>query len=103
MVPVVRPHARPGDPRTTVHRLPARVLGATHLAEARDDPRGGPRPPVGRGAKEWLQAAPEPQAGWNRDVSLLILATAPPRIVLHTANVLRAAEIHPLGRDAATI
>ena len=27
----------------------------------------------------------------------------PPCIVLHTANVLRATEIHPWGRDAATI
>ena len=27
----------------------------------------------------------------------------PPRIVIHTANVLRATEIHTWGRDAATI
>ena len=34
---------------------------------------------------------------------LLIRASIPPRVVLHTANVLRAAEIHTWGRDAATI
>ena len=32
-----------------------------------------------------------------------IRAPIPPRIVLHTANVLRATEIHTWGRDAATV
>ena len=41
--------------------------------------------------------------GWNGDVSSLIRALIPPRIVLHTANVLRGTEIHTWGRDAATI
>ena len=54
-------------------------------------------------AKEWLQAAPEPQAGWSGDVSSFIRAPIPPRIVLHTSNVLRATEIHTWGRDAAAI
>ena len=63
----------------------------------------GPDHPWDKAANEWLQAAPEPQAGWNGDVSSLIRAPVPPRIVLHTANVLRAAEIHRWGRDAATI
>ena len=36
-------------------------------------------------------------------MSSLIRAPLPPRIVLHTANVLRATEIHTWGRDAATI
>ena len=52
---------------------------------------------------EWLQAAPGPQAGWNGDVSSLIRAPIPPRIFLHTANVLRAGDIHTWGRDAATV
>ena len=63
----------------------------------------GPDHPWDAAAKEWLQAAPEPQAGWNGDVSSLIRAPVPPRIVLHTANVLRATEIPPWGRSAATI
>ena len=76
-------------------------------------PHTRPRPTMIRGAgpdhlwnaaaREWLQAAPEPQAGWSGDVSSLIRAPIPPRIVLHTANVLRATEIHTWGRDAATI
>ena len=63
----------------------------------------GPDHPWDAAAKEWLQAAPEPQAGWSGDVSSLIPAPIPPLIVLHTANVLRATEIHTWGRDAATI
>ena len=76
-------------------------------------PHTRPRPTMIRGAsldhpwdaaaKEWLQAAPGPQAGWNGDVSSLIRAPIPPRVVLHTANVLRATEIHTWGRNAATI
>ena len=36
-------------------------------------------------------------------MSLLIRAPIPPRIILHTANVLRATGIHTWGRDAAAI
>ena len=36
-------------------------------------------------------------------MSSVIRAPLPPRIVLHTANVLPATEIHTRGRDAATI
>ena len=53
--------------------------------------------------KEWLKAAPRPQTGWTEDVSSLVRASVPPRIVLHAANVLRATEIHTSGHDAATI
>ena len=63
----------------------------------------GPDHPLDAAAKEWIQAAPEPQAAWNGDVFSLIWAPIPPRIVLHTANVLRATEINTIGRDAATI
>ena len=76
-------------------------------------PHSRPRPTMIRGtgpnrqwdaaAEEWLQAAPEPPAGWIGDVSSLIRAPIPPRMVLHTANVLRATEIQTWGRDAATI
>ena len=45
-------------------------------------------------AEEWLQAAPGPQTGWTGDVSSLVRAPVPPRIVLHAANVLGATEIH---------
>ena len=54
-------------------------------------------------AEEWPQAAPEPQVGRSGDVSSLIRAPIPPRIVLHTANVLRATEVHTWGRNAVTI
>ena len=63
----------------------------------------GPDHPWDAAAKEWLQAVPEPQAGWSGDVSSLIPAHVPPRIVLHTANVPRATEIHTWGRDVATM
>ena len=36
-------------------------------------------------------------------MSSLIRAPFPPRIVLHTANVLQATEIHTWGHDAATV
>ena len=48
----------------------------------------GPDHPWDAAKKEWLQAAPEPQTGWNGEVSPLIRAPDPPRIILHTANVL---------------
>ena len=41
--------------------------------------------------------------GWSGDVSLLIRAPLPPRLVLHAANVLRATEMHAWGRDTATV
>ena len=63
----------------------------------------GPDHPWDAAAKEWLQAAPGPQASWNGDVSSLIRARIPPCVVLHTAHVLRAPEIHTWERDAATI
>ena len=53
----------------------------------------GPYRPWDEAAKEWLQAAPGPQAGWNGDVFSLIRAPIPPRILPHTANVLRATGI----------
>ena len=53
--------------------------------------------------KEWLQAASGPQTGWTGDVSPLVRAPIPPRIVLHAANVLRATEIHTWGHSTATI
>ena len=65
--------------------------------------RPGPDRPWDAAAGEWLQAAPEPPVGWIGDVSSLIRALIPPRIVLDTANVIRATEIHTWGRDAATI
>ena len=76
------PHARP---RTTM------------ICEA------GPDRPWDAAVEEWLEAAPEPRVGWIGDVSSLIRAPICPRIVLHTANVLRATEIHTWGRNAATI
>ena len=103
MGPVVRRHARPGDPCTTVRRHPARVVGAAHPAAAQHDPRGGPRPPVGRGGKGMATGGPGATSRVEWGSVLAYLSAHPPRIVLDTANVLRATEIHTWGRDAATI
>ena len=63
----------------------------------------GPDHPWDAAAKGWLQAAPEQHVGSSGDVSSLIRAPFPPRLVLHATNVLRATEIQARGRDAATI
>ena len=95
MVPVMRRHARPGDPHTTVRRTT--MIAPTMIRGA------GPDHPWDAAAKQWLQAAPEPQAGPNGDVSALIHSPIPPCIVLHPANLLWATEIHTWGHNAATI
>ena len=46
MGPVVRNHARAGDPRAAVRRRAARGLGASHPASAHHVSSGGPRSPV---------------------------------------------------------
>ena len=68
MGPVVRRHARPGGSRTTVRRHPAQGVAAAHLAAAHHDPRGGPRPPVGRGGKGMATGGPGATSGveWGR-------------------------------------
>ena len=63
MGPVVGPHARPRDPRTTVRRHSARGVGAANPAAAHHDPRGGPRPPVGRGGKGMATGGPGATSG----------------------------------------
>ena len=63
MGPVMRRHARPGDPRTTVRCHPARGVGATHPAAADHCPRGAPRPPVGRGGKGMATGGPGATSG----------------------------------------
>ena len=101
MGPVVRRHARPGDPCATIRRHPAQGMGAGHRAETHCDP--GPDHPWDAATGEWLQAAPGPQTGWTGDVSSLVRTPVPPRIVLHAANVLRATEIRTWGHAAATV
>ena len=76
-------------------------------------PHTQPRPTVIHGAgpkhlwdgetKEWLRAAPKPHTGWRGDVLSLVWAPLSPRLVLRTANILRATEIRAWGRDAATV
>ena len=41
--------------------------------------------------------------GRSGDVSALLRAPLPPRLMLHAANMLQATEIHTWGCDAATI
>ena len=63
----------------------------------------GPERPWDAATTEWLQAAPEPHAGWRGDVSSLLRAPLPHRLLLHTANIVLAAEIHTWGSDAANV
>ena len=96
---------------TRAPETPAQRYAAIPLRGWGPDTR--PRPTMIRGAGpdhpwdaatgEWLQAAPGPQTGWTGDVSSLVRTPVPPRIVLHTANVLRAAEIRTWGHAAATV
>ena len=65
--------------------------------------RAGPERPWDATATEWLQAALEPHTGRRGDVSSLLRASLPPRLMLHVANMLRATEIHTWGCDAATV
>ena len=65
--------------------------------------RAAPDHPLDEAAEEWLQAAPKPQVGWDGDVCSLIQAPLPPRMALHTANMLQATEIHTLEREAANL
>ena len=48
----------------------------------------GPDHALDAAAEGWLQAAPEPYVGWSGDVSSLIRAPLPPRLVPQAANVL---------------
>ena len=73
-------------------RLRPRMIGGADLEELWD-----------AASTEWLQAAPEPHAGWGGDVSSLLWAPLPPRLVLHAANPLRPREIHTWGCDTATV
>ena len=72
-----------------------------------------PRPTMIRGAgpdqpwdavmKDWLQAARGHKQDGMGTCPRSSERPSPPRIVLHTANVLRATEIHTWGHGAATI
>ena len=77
MGPVVRRHARNGGPRTMVRRRPARGVGDDHPATANHDPRGGPRPPVGRSGRGMATGDPGATSGvvWGR---VLAHPSAPP-------------------------
>ena len=76
------PHGRP---RPTM----IRVAGPDHRWEA--------------AAAVWLRAAPEPRAGLSGDVSSVIRAPLPSRLVHHAANMLQATEIHTWGCDTVTV
>ena len=96
---------------TRAPETPAQRYAAIPLEGWGPDTR--PRPTVIRGAGpdhpwdaatgEWLQAALGLQTGWTGDVSSLVRAPVPPRIVLHASNVLGATEIRKWGHTAATV
>ena len=93
----------PGTPALQYAALPFKGWGP-HIRPRPTMIRGaGPDHPWEAAAAERLRAAPEPYAGWTGDVSSLIRAPLPPRLVLHAAKVLQATEIRRWGCDAATI
>ena len=55
-------------------------------------PGAGPERLWDAATTEWLQAALEPHTGSRGDGSSLLRAPLPPCLMLHTANILRAAE-----------
>ena len=101
---VVRRHARAAGPRAEVLCRPARGVGAAHPATAHHDSPGGPRSSVGRGRRGMAAGGPGAARGVEWGCVLAHPgAPPPPCLVLHTANVLQATEIHTLGCNAATI
>ena len=78
MGPVICNNARARGSHTAIRRRPTRGVGATHRAADHDDPMGGPEQSLDAAATEWMQAAPEPHAGWRGDVYSLLLAPLPP-------------------------
>ena len=104
-----------GVERVVYNSTPAGTPAAQYAAVPLEGqgPHTRPRPTVIHGAgperpwdgetTEWLRAAPKPHTGWRGDVSSLVWAPLSPRLVLHTANILRATEIPAWGRDAATV
>ena len=63
----------------------------------------GPERRLDAETKERLRAAPVPHAGWRGNVCSLLRALLSPQLVLHTANILRVAEIRAWGRIAPPI
>ena len=70
--------------------------------------RGGGRtpghdPPVGRGGRGMAAGGPGATRRKRRGRVLAHPSALPPRIALHTANMLQATEIHTWGHEAATL
>ena len=101
--PVVPDDARTGNSPTAVCRRPTRGRGPHTRLRSTLIVGVGPERPWDAATMEWLQAAPEHNTGWRSDVSSLLRAPLPPRLVSNAANLLRAAEIHTWGCDAAIV
>ena len=84
----------PGAPAQQYAAIPLEAWGPHTRPRPTMIRRAGPDHLSDAAAGKWLQAALEPHVGWNGDVSSLIRALLPPRIVLNATNVLRATEIH---------
>ena len=94
----------PGTPATQYAAVPLEGWGPHTQPRPRVIRGAGPERPWDAKTTEWLRAALEPHTGWRGDVSSLLRAPLPPpRLVLHTANILRVAEIRTWGCDAATV
>ena len=93
----------PGTPAPQYAAVPLEGWGPHNRPRPTMNRRAGPDHPWDAEAAEWLRAAPEPHVGWSWDVSSLIQAPLPPRLVLHVADVLQATEIHTWGCAGATI
>ena len=93
----------PGTPAQQYAAVPLEGWGP-HIRPLPTMIRGArPDHPWDAAAEGWLRAAPGPDAGWSWDVSSLIRAPLPPRLLLQATNVLQATEIHTWRCDVATV
>ena len=78
-------------PRKRERQQHSNFVGQDMSARGTERPQNGYMRPQG------------PHTGWRGNVSWLLQAPLPPLLVPHTANILRAAEIHTWDCNAATV
>ena len=97
------PKRMPETPAAQYATAPLEAWGPHTKARPTVIFRAGPERPCHAETTERLRAAPGPHTGWRGDFSSLLQTPLPPRLVLQTANMFRAAEIRGWGRDAAPV
>ena len=91
-----------GNPSNAVRRRLTWGWGTAHPTATHGDSWGGLLAPVGRGDHGMAAGGPEAPYGMEGRHILAPPTAPPPRLVLHTGNVLWAAQICTWGCDAAT-